>query len=162
MFQINYNIIICEDEEDEEIKGTDGQFEIKCNNSVYGNYYLPVVDIFYEQIYNWIERYLRVVKKLQISNYVVLSNTDSYNTWIEFKRNANSLIVSEVDADKLTGLTDIANRLVNLRERRWTETVSYIQFEEEVINKSISYVKELKEINSQNTDSRLIRVLGKR
>ena len=158
MFQIKYNIIILEDE-DGEIKGTDGQFEIKCNNSVYGDFNLSALDIFHEQIYGWIKRYLRIVKRLQNSDYVVLSDIDSYKTWIEFKKNEDILIISQVDADKPDGSSDIENKLVNLRERRWSETISYLQFEEEVISKSISFVKELKEINSQNTDSGMIRVL---
>lgn len=50
---------------------------------------------------------LKTYLELKKSKYVALNDIVSYNTWIEFKFNLDTLAVSIIEAEKQDGMTEI-------------------------------------------------------
>ena len=61
-----------------------------------------------ESLYDWFDRLVRVAQNILTKHYVFLSDVESYNTWLEFKRkNERELIVSIIQAHKEEESADI-------------------------------------------------------
>lgn len=146
MFELNYRVI--QSEEDDFI-GQNGLFQIKCNDFYYGE--MIENFIYNESLYNWFERLIRVAKNLMTREYVVLSDVETYNIWIEFKRKKNYLLISIVKAEKKQGSQDIEFALDEVQLGEWgNQSVFFEQFKEEIIKKGKAYIKEIMPYNLEN------------
>lgn len=102
-------------------------------------------------VFDWFERFIRVTKNLITKEYVVLSDVESYHTWIEFKRKKNDLIISIVKADKWQSSKDIEFHLENSRPGEWgNQMIEFEQFKEEIVRKGRKYLNDILEYNSEN------------
>lgn len=147
MFSLEYRIVACEYDD---FTGQHGFFEIICNNCIYGEMYLKEIEEYMDKVslIDWFERIIKLAKYLAKHEYVVLSDVESYNTWIEFKRKENRLLVSVVEAVKEENSKDIEFSLQNVEFGEWkNQSVDYIQFVKEIEKKSREYLGKIIKYN---------------
>lgn len=140
MFKIEFKIV-CSNYDD--FIGQNGFFKISCNSLSYGEIYREELEQIMDKvsIIDWIERLIKVLEHLRISDYVALSDTESYNTWIEFKKIDDKLAVSIRQVEKADGSCDIEYKLYNSVEGEWAnQIVLYKQMRNEVISKAKDYL----------------------
>jgi len=157
LIEINYKIIKVDYEED--ILGSEGFFELKCNGNLYGEFYPDELESIMDKVslYDWFTRMLRVVIALEDNSYVVLSDVESYNTWIEFTRMRDEVTLHIIEADKPDGSMDIEFELMNKSAEEWNgATVTYMELKCEVVEKSKQYLAELLELNNQDNENEKI------
>ena len=85
MFELYYRVV---HSEYDDFVGQNGFFQIKCNECKYGEIYPKELETVMDKVslYDWFERLARVIKYLSLKDYVALSDVESYNTWIEFRK----------------------------------------------------------------------------
>lgn len=112
MFELYYRVV---HSEYDDFVGQNGFFQIKCNECKYGEIYPKELETVMDKVslYDWFERLARVIKYLSLKDYVALSDVESYNTWIEFRKTNEEVMVSIVKAEKEEGSHDIE---FNLKE----------------------------------------------
>lgn len=150
MFELDYRIVRSEYDD---FMGQHGFFQIKCNGYTYGEIYPKQIEEVMDKVclYDWFERLARVMRNLMTKNYVVLSDVESYNTWIEFQKRDGDVIISVVKATKEPGSHDIEFELKGLESGEWTnQTVYFEQFKEEIIKKGREYIQNIFSINKEN------------
>lgn len=150
MFELDYKIV---QSEYDDFIGQHGFFLIKCNENDYGEMYSGELEDIMDKVslYDWFERLFKVVENLMIKDYVVLSDVESYNTWIEFKKEKDEIIVSVVKATKEQNSHDIEFDLRAPKPGKWiNQVISFNQLKNEVLKKGIEYVKTISEANSNN------------
>ena len=78
MFKINYRIV---HSRYDDFIGQHGFFQIICNGNKYGEMYSKEIETIMDKVslYDWFERLARVINILNIKEYVVLSDIESYN-----------------------------------------------------------------------------------
>lgn len=150
MFELNYRIV---QSEYDDFLGQHGFFQIKCNGYDYGEIYPKEIETIMDKvsIFDWFERLAKVIKNLMEKDYVVLSDIESYNTWIEFCKKNEEVVISIVKAKKEQGSHDIEFSLNEREAGEWiNQVVSFNQFKEEVVDKGKEYIKNIVETNIQN------------
>ena len=150
MFKINYRIV---HSRYDDFIGQHGFFQIICNGNEYGEMYSKEIETIMDKVslYDWFERLARVVDNLNIKEYVVLSDVESYNTWIEFIKKNEEILVSIVKAKKDEGSHDIEFILKDPQIGKWgNQAVSFEQFRKEVLEKGTEYIREVFEDNPEN------------
>ena len=141
MFELNYKIV---HGRHDDFWGQNGFLQIKCNGIEYGDLYPKELEAVMDKVslYDWVERFIRVIKNLSVRDYVVLSDVDSYNTWIEFRREKDKVVISIVKEEKEQGSRDIEFCLKRPRAGEWTnQVVDYIQMKSEVTEKAMEYLE---------------------
>ena len=174
MFEILFRITddLAEWEEDFE-PGDDisGFFAINVNGYHYGHYHnypLQPGERDYEYITHWFLSLISAYQELTRSGYILLSNMDSPNSWIEFRKIQDTVEINLIDAKKPNGTTDL--RLTPLDEFKYgkwyiqyfkdskhhselvdrrNESVKLSRFRAELIRKASQYLEELCEFNPQ-------------
>ena len=149
MFELNYRIV---HNEYDDFAGENGFLQIKCNGHVYGEMYPKEIENVMDNVslYDWFERLARVIKNLMIKDYVVLSDKESYNTWIEFQKRNEDVIISIVKAKKEQGSHAIEFSLRNPEAGEWVnQSVSFEQLKQEVIKKGREYIKNILAMNNE-------------
>lgn len=150
MFELDYRIV---HSEYDDFVGQHGFFQIKCNGFLYGEIYPNEVEVVMDKVslYDWFERLAKVAKDLMTRDYVVLSDVESYNTWIEFQKRDNKLIISIIKAKKEQGSHDIEFEIGEAVAGEWTnQTISFIQFKGEVVEKGKKYIQDILSFNKEN------------
>jgi len=150
MFELNYKIV-CSDYDD--FAGQNGFLKIKFNNFHYGEIYPEELSEVMDKVslYDWIERLIRVLNSLKTHDYVALSDVESYNKWIEFRRNDKNVLVSIVNAEKKDGAKDIELDLQNPSAGEWTnQQISYEEFKNELSTRGREYIKYITENNPKD------------
>jgi hypothetical protein len=150
MFELDYKII---HGEHDEFIGQNGFFQIKCNDCTYGEIYPEELETIMETVslYDWFGRQARVVDYLSTKKYVALSDVDSFNTWITFRRANDEIIVSVVKAEKENGSHDIEFSLKNPIPGAWNEQViGYEQMKIELTKKLRMYMECISSSNKGN------------
>ena len=140
MFQINYRIVY---NDWDDFPGQNGFFQIQCNDCKYGEIYAKEIESVMAQddLYWWFERLTQVARHLLTKEYVVLSDVESYNLWIEFRKNKDDLIISLINANKGNGSQAIEFELDGIEQGRWgNQHVSFLQFKREVVEKTTLYL----------------------
>lgn len=143
MFEISYRVV---SNDDDDFFGENGFFRISCNNYTYGEIYPKEIEdvMGQDSLYDWFERLIRVAKYLHLRNYVVLSDIESYNVWLEFEKIGEDISISIVNADKPGGAQDIEFELRDRRPGEWeNQNVNFQQFKEEIVEKGKAYLKEI-------------------
>ncbi|MBR1693099.1 MAG: hypothetical protein IJ711_10080 [Lachnospiraceae bacterium] len=150
MFEIIYKIV-CSEYDD--FAGENGFLQIKFNNFQYGEMYPEeLYDIMDKvSLHDWIERLIRVAKYLRTNDYVALSDVESYNKWLEFKKKGQNVIVSIVKAKKAKGSKDVELDLQNSVAGEWTnQVISYDEFQSEIYVKGGEYIRFITENNKES------------
>jgi len=152
MFELDYRIV---HSEYDDFVGQNGFLQIKCNECKYGEIYPKELEAVMDKIslYDWFERLARVIKYLMTKDYVVLSDVESYNTWIEFRKKNEEVIVSIVKAEKEAGSHDIEFNLKETTAGEWEEQViCYNELKTEIIEKLREYVEFITTCNPENPE----------
>jgi len=150
MFELDYRIV---HSEYDDFAGQNGFLQIKCNGFTYGDMYSRDIETVMEKVslYDWFERLIRTAKNLMTNDYVALSDVESYNTWIEFKKIKNAVSVSVIKAEKEQGSHDIEFSLKDIQFWEWKEQIiDFEQFKREVIQNAREYLKSIIEYNTDN------------
>lgn len=141
MFKIEYRIV---HSENDDFLGQNGFLQIKCNENKYGEIYPKELEMVMDKVslFEWFERMVRVMYYLMTKEYVALSDVESFNTWIEFKKMEAEVVVSIVKAEKKQGSHDIEFSLDDPVEGKWgKQVVSYNQLKAEIIEKTREYAR---------------------
>lgn len=150
MFELDYRIV-CSEYDD--FVGQHGFFQIRCNGYNYGEMYPKEIEAVMDKVslYDWFKRLARVIKSLMTEEYVVLSDVESYNTWIEFQKRNEDVVVSIVKAEKEQGTHDIEFNLKEVKYGEWKEQViNFNQLRKEVAMKGTEYIKNVAASNTEN------------
>lgn len=150
MFELNYRIV---HNEYDDFVGQYGFLQIKCNDYNYGEIYSREIEAVMDKVslYDWFERLARVTKSLVTKEYVALSDVESYNTWIEFKKKNEEIVVSIIKAKKKQGSRDIEFELNEQKPGEWTnQIINFNQFKKEVIKKGMEYIEYISASNTEN------------
>lgn len=169
MFQIKYRII----EDMKILKQWDGStfdkegdlegfFQLQFNDKNYGYYHdreLRDGETGFDLITHWFEMLIKVYLALETSKYVALSDIESFNTWLEFKRISSQILeVSIIECDK----NDIAEAIVTNHFDDYTYSdwkniqITLEDFQEEILHKSNLYIDDIRSINSKLLESKRI------
>ena len=99
---------------------------------------------------NWFISLLTSIIVLEKKNYVAISDIESYNTWLEFKREGSKLIVSIIKAEKGSGSSFVeSTKILNGERGNWYGiAIDIHQFKVEVVEKARQYLDELRRMNS--------------
>lgn len=149
MFKLDYRII---NNEYDDFWGENGFFQLTCNGFLYGEMYPSELNDIMDQeaLFDWFERLIRVIENLNKKNYIVLSDVETYNTWLEFKREGEDLVISIVKAQKVIGSQDIEYHLENIQPGEWiNQKVKFREFKEEILRKSKEYIEKVIYKNSE-------------
>lgn len=152
MFKLDYQIV---HSEYDDFIGQNGFFQIECNSYNYGEIYPKVLEEVMDKVslYDWFERFIRVVKNLNTKDYVVLSDVESYNIWIEFQRRNQEVQISIVKAEKKQNSCDIEFVLSGATAGDWVnQVVDYNQLRNEIIHKARGYINYITENNAKNAE----------
>ncbi len=127
--------------------GQNGFIQLEFNGYTYGEIYSEEYEMVAEKesLYDWFDRLVRVAQNILTRRYVFLSDVESYNTWLEFKReNERDLVVSIIQAYKEDGASDIEFYLSNRKYGKWSnQKVILKQFVNEIIINASEYVEYL-------------------
>ncbi|MBQ5560021.1 MAG: hypothetical protein IIT46_09640 [Lachnospiraceae bacterium] len=115
MFEVEYRIV---NSEYDEYIGQNGFLKIRCNNCSYGEIYPKEIEEFMDKVslFDWFYRLIKVVEYLETKEYVALSDVESYNTWIVFKRINENVEISVVKAKKKDNSRDIEFELEEISD----------------------------------------------
>ncbi|MCK4259208.1 MAG: hypothetical protein KAX49_09525 [Halanaerobiales bacterium] len=140
----------------------EGFFQLNFNGNYYGYYHnreLKNGETGFDLITHWFEMLIKVYLVLKTSKYVVLSDIESFNTWLEFKlRSKKDLEVSIIEYDK----KDEVDAIVTSQFDKYTFSdwknisISVKDFKEEIFKQSNLYVEELNNINPKLLESKRI------
>lgn len=150
MFEINYRIVRSEYDD---FVGQHGFFQIKCNGYIYGEIYPKEIEEVMEKVslYDWFERLAKVIRNLMEKDYVVLSDVESFNTWIEFQRRSEEVVISIIKAKKEQGSHDIEFYLREPMDGEWTnQAVNFEQLKKEIIEKGKEYIQNISLFDKEN------------
>ena len=104
-------------------------------------------------LYDWFERLARVIKYLSLKDCVALSDVESYNTWIEFRKTNEEVMVSIVKAEKEEGSHDIEFNLKEPIAGEWEkQVIRYSQLKTEIIEKLGEYVEFITISNTEHPE----------
>lgn len=157
MFKIEYRIV---NSGFDEISGQNGFIKFSDNHFHYGDIYPKELEhcMGVESIYNWLTYFMQAVTALENKNYILISDTESYNTWIEIERYKDLIYTSIIHADKPVGTTAVEYAPVpNRKYTDWKkQETSFKQFRTEVIEKAENYFDELCYLNPLTPNHKLI------
>ena len=143
MFNINYQIVRTAVDD---FPGQNGFFQIECNGYTYGeNYPSDIADkLIPDDLYDWFTRIVDIMLILRQRNYVLLSDIESYNRWIEFVKDNEEIIISIKLSVGWPGSQCIEYSLPNAKPGEWIgQKIPVQQFEHEIISKAEEYVNKL-------------------
>ena len=138
MFELYYRVV---HSEYDDFVGQNGFFQIKCNECKYGEIYPKELETVMDKVslYDWFERLARVIKYLSFKDYVALSDVELFNTWIEFRKTNEEVMVSIVKAEKEEGSHDIEFNLKEPIAGEWEkQMITYQEQEIEMEQKSLN------------------------
>ncbi len=151
MFRIRYKIMDDVVLESWELKGADGYFEFQVGDETYGIFIPENIDVFMVSIYWWFYYFLEAILILNKTNYVLISDIEKANTWIEIKKNGDELYISKVFAEKPENSLALESEVIpNIKYKYWKDKkVLFMRFKAEVLNKAKCYLRDLKCLNEE-------------
>ncbi|GHU61530.1 hypothetical protein FACS189418_1330 [Clostridia bacterium] len=164
MFEIRFKVFEDKGLESHELKGANGYFEFQVENETYGIYIPENIDVFSVSIYWWFYYFLKAILMLNETNYVLISDIEKSDVWIEIKKIDWELIISKVRADKPVGSTALESRIMpNLKYEYWKDKkVNWTEFLNEILSKAKEYLCLVQSLNDKShTDLIALNVLIK-
>lgn len=163
MFKVNYRITDTE----YEIKSlssndihVEGFFEIIFNENSYGYYHNNLLndgERGLESITSWFDKLLRASLTLLNTKYVAISDVESYNIWIEFQKNDDSVLVNIIEAEKANGSSDLSISIFDeVKYTCPTETISFIELVIELVHKTELFINEVCSLNEELRNNNII------
>jgi hypothetical protein len=163
MFKINYRITekeksLLKDLSEQDLYDgghIEGFFEIIVNNEHYGYYKsdnLHSDEEGFDLLTTWFGGLLETLILLRNNNtYVALSDIDSYNIWLEFKKVNNDFVLISVIKGEKIGLDQVITKPPkNKTYSDWKEEkIFYKEMCYEVLNKANKFITEVSKINSK-------------
>jgi hypothetical protein len=161
MFKINYRITDSQEklknfshQEIESGEPIEGYFELEINDKKYGYCNKGILQPGEEGmdlLTTWFESLLELLIEFKNgNNYVAINDTESYNTWLEFKRLDNEHVcISSIRAKKWDGLGQITKTpLEGIESYEWAnEIVTFNEMSQEIKNKVNEYITQVGQIN---------------
>lgn len=156
MFTLSYKIF--KNIEENELLGADGYLQLQIEDEAYGILIPEEVDEFSVSIYWWTRYLLEALLILKTESYVLISDTEKPNIWLELKKEKHLLKISKVSADKPDGSGAVQRKeMPNLIYPFWKDKqVTYNDFKNEILKKATLYTKELRQLNSEEKKDVLI------
>jgi len=146
-----------------------GFFAINVNGYHYGHYHnfpLQSGECGLESISNWFLVLIRAYQELNRSDYVAVSDIESFIVWIEFRKIQDIVEINIIRAEKPDGTTELRLtpfedfeygkwyiQLIKSGEfhdesvERRNESIKLSKLRSELLRKSLQYLDELREIN---------------
>lgn len=154
MFKIDYKVI---NPEWMDFIGQNGFFKIHVNDKSYGDIWPDkLIEVMGpDDLDFWFQELVNTIISLDEINYYILSDMESYNTWLEFKRQNDQVIISVKRSEKSKGNRKEALKkgLIDPEDGEWVdEVVSYKQMYDEIKTKSIEYLEYLIDNNDSDED----------
>lgn len=162
MFKINYRITTKNEmlqnlslKEINEGAHIEGYFELVVNKKRYG--YCKHGVLFPEEggmdlLTTWFEGFLNLLVELKKGKKcVVISDIDSFDTWLRFEQLKNDCIdISIIKAEKKENMGQIVTiPLKNVLYGNWShEVIPHNEMQKEILNKSNQYLREIENINN--------------
>jgi len=139
----------------------EGFFALNFNGNWYGYYHeneLKEGEEGFDLITRWFEDLLKGYLKLEESDYVIISDIESYNTWLEFIRSDKGLKVSVMQNENKSGYDSVVTTIFENRTYSGLKdiTIAIAEFKTELIGKAKSYIKKVGEINPKFLTSKRI------
>lgn len=167
MFSIKYRItqdikdiqsLSVEEFEKDDIAGF---IKLQFNENSYGYYHDTENTWGEEYLTKWFEYLVETIQTLNTSNYVAISDTESYNSWIEITRQDKYITVNNVYAEKIGLGAIVTSKLKNVKYAKcWKETVLPLnEFKKEVQYELSKYIDEITKINPNLIKSSRIKKL---
>lgn len=152
MFEISYKVFKNNEIEDDELNGEYGYFQFDIDHESYGILIPQEIEEFSVSVYDWFLNFLEALLILENHNYVLISDIEKSDIWIELKKEDNNLKISKVSAGKIeVGGVVLKEKLPDTKYLYWKEKeVSFLEFKSELLEKSQSYIDEIKELNNSN------------
>ncbi|MBL1230999.1 hypothetical protein IW492_17380 [Enterococcus sp. BWB1-3] len=150
MIKFKFKIFTSYIEDDDELKGEYGYFQLCLGDKTYGEYREDVeLDILSMNIYDWFSNFAQACILLENNNVVYISDVETPEVWIKMMANKENIQISEIYADKPEGSHSVETD-INLEEknRTWEKTVKVLDFQRELVLKGEQYLSELKKLNS--------------
>ena len=148
MISIDYKIV---NNEFDDFWGENGFLSLKFNDLKYGDIYSDELNDLMDtvSVFNWFERLLKVYNYLYVNDQVYLSDVDSYNIWISFKKNNSFLTVDLVSLTKDSGTKDIEFFLQSYKTvSGFSRTLKWNEFSTELLKKTGKYIDSLYKNNN--------------
>lgn len=174
MFKINYQITYKPNElqnlSQEELDRCfiEGNIEIEVNDKKYGyckREPLAPEETGWDLLTEWFEGLVDVLIKLkQEHKYIALSDIESYNTWIEFKKiNTREISISVIESTTKVGTSQVITEPPpNGKPSDWAnEIITYDELRNEILLKLNQYLSELNAINPELVKGKTIAQLKK-
>jgi len=132
----------------------EGFFAINVNGEHYGHYHdnpLGDDESGWYLITGWFINLLLAYKRLCESDYVAVNDIESFNSWIEFKKENGLISVSLIKAKKPAGTAELQLTPFNeFSYGEWyQESVNLDEIHIELFNKATLYIEEIRKINAK-------------
>lgn len=150
MLEIKFKIFTSYIEEDDNLKGEYGYFQLCADDKTYGEYREDIeLDILSMDIYDWFCNFIQALILLKNNNVVYISDVETSEVWIKIASEEKNIQISEIYADKPDGSHSVEIN-INLDETNiiWAKTVKFQDFQKELVLKGQQYLSELKKLNS--------------
>lgn len=154
MVKIKFKIFTSYIEDDDELKGEYGYFQLCVDDKTYGEYREDIeLDILSMNIYDWFSNFVQAFISLKNGNIVYISDVETSEVWIKMMANEENIQISEIYADKPDGSHSVETD-INLDEKNrvWEKTVKVLDFQRELVLKGEQYLSELKKLNSETNE----------
>jgi hypothetical protein len=132
----------------------EGYIEIEVNDKKYGYCNKGILhpdESGMDLLTIWFEGLIQLITELKRGcEYIAISDIESFNAWIEFKRlDQKHISISSVESGKLSGAEHIVVMpLHNIERYDWAnEIVTYNEILHEIRQKALDYIAQISEIN---------------
>lgn len=154
MIEIKFKIFTSYIEDDDDLKGEYGYFQLCVDGKTYGEYREDIeLDILSMNIYDWFSNFVQAFILLKNNNIVCISDVETSEVWIKMVADEEDIQISEIYADKPDGIHSVETD-INLNEKRkvWEKTIKIQDFERELVLKGEQYLSELKIFNNETNE----------
>ena len=141
MFEIKYKII---SDDSDDYYGQNGYFQIVCNGHTFGFVFESDVSICCVDLENWMIGLIDVLMIIKKNQSCYLCDTESFETWLSFKRHDDYVIIAVIKGTRQIGSKQIELALSDIRPGDWdNQYVLYEDFKYEILRVVKLYLNEI-------------------
>lgn len=148
MFSADYRIIL---HDYDDVLGEAGFFRIRCGPLSYGEFFSPEIEMKMSTVWllNWFEKLIEVCLLLREKQYIALSDVESYNAWIEFKRSNDNVFINVVYSESLHRDAMLFKEISVDIPRKLSHDACclFSQMNKEIIQKATNYIADILLLN---------------